>query len=246
MTDLAWEAAGDGEPTLLCLHPGVGDRTFWDPAWPALVQLGRAVRFDARAFGASPDPVADFSPADDAVGVLDAAGAQRAVVVGVSYGSRVALDIAVTHPERVAGLVLVSGPGEDDDALSAQVAEVDRALTRGDVDAANDLEVEMWAGRAEPAVREWMREKNRELLVRQGPLEPDTTFAEPPATERLDEVAAPVLVLLGEHDQPSAMAGARAVAAGTGAEVVVLPGAGHLLGREQPEAFVAALRRWLA
>ena len=246
MTDLAWEAAGDGERTLLLLHPGLSDRSFWDLAWPGLTTLGRAIRFDARAFGASPDPVASYSPADDAVAVLDAAGAQRAVLVGVSFGSRVALDVAVAHPERVEGLVLVSGPGDDDEDLEARFDEVDAAIERGDLDAANELEVDLWAAKADPAVRDWVRAQNRVLLGRQPQIEHEPALLEPEATGRLDEVAAPVLVLLGEHDQPSAMAGARAVAAGTGAEVVVLPGAGHLLGREQPEAFVAALRRWLA
>jgi pimeloyl-ACP methyl ester carboxylesterase len=50
-----------------------------------------------------------------------------------------------------------------------------------------------------------------------------------------------VLVLLGERDQPSTIAGARRVAEGAGAEVVTVPGAGHLLGREEPEAFLAAV-----
>ena len=53
MTDLAWDDAGEGPPDLLLLHPGLTDRTFWDLAWPGLVRLGRAIRFDARAFGDS-------------------------------------------------------------------------------------------------------------------------------------------------------------------------------------------------
>jgi 3-oxoadipate enol-lactonase len=245
VTDLAWEAAGEGPPDLLLLHPGLGDRSFWDPAWARLARLGRAIRFDARAFGASPDPAGSFSPAEDAVAVLDAAGAERAVVVGVSYGSRAALDVAVGWPDRVAGLVLVSGPGEDDAALEARLAGVDAALEHGDFDAANAIEVDVWARDAAPEVREWVTAHNRALLERQAPLEDEPVFLEPPAAERLGEVHAPVLVLLGERDQPSTIAGARKVAEGADAEVVIVPGAGHLLGREEPEAFLAALEPFL-
>lgn len=245
MTDLAWEAAGEGPPDLLLLHPGLGDRSFWDPLWPALAELGRAIRFDARAFGASPDPVASFAPAEDAVGVLEAAGSARAVLVGVSYGARVALEVAVQRPDRVAGLVLVAGPGQDDPALEARQAEVDDALEAGDLDAANAIEMDLWARRAGPDVRAWASVHNRVLLERHAAIEHEPVFAEPPATERLGEVGAPVLVALGEHDQPSTIAGARRVAEGTGAEVVMVPGAGHLLGREAPEALLAAVERLL-
>lgn len=245
MTDLAWEASGDGPPDLLLLHPGLCDRSFWDPVWPGLASLGRAIRFDARAFGASPDPTGSFAPAEDAVSVLDAAGADRAIVVGVSYGSRIALDVTVGWPERVQALVLVSGPGRDDPALEARFEEVDEAMDRGDVDAANAIEVELWAERAAPDVRAWVTAQNRALLERQHHLEDEPSFLEPPATERVGEVRVPVLVLLGEHDQPSSVAGAEDIARATGGELIVVARAGHLLGREQPEKFLAALERFV-
>ncbi len=241
MTDLAWESDGAGPPDLLLLHPGLGDRSFWDLAWPRLAALGRASRFDARAFGASPDPTGSFAPAADAVSVLDAAGSDQAVVVGVSYGSRIALDVAVGWPERVRALVLVSGPGSPDPALEARFEEVDEAMDRGEVDVANAIEMALWAEHAAPEVRAWLEPQNRALLVRQQHLEHEPDFLEPPAPERPGDVRCPVLVLLGERDQPSTIAGARKVAEGTGAAVVTVPGAGHLLGREEPEAFLAAV-----
>src|SRR4051794_8082940 len=104
------DVAGSGPPALLLLHPGVTDRSFWDPLWDALAGRARVIRYDHRAFGASDDPEGPWSPAEDARAVLDAAGVDRAVVVGVSYGSTVALNLAVAHPERVAGVAVVSGP----------------------------------------------------------------------------------------------------------------------------------------
>jgi pimeloyl-ACP methyl ester carboxylesterase len=237
VSDLAWDAAGDGPPDLLLLHPGLADRSFWDLAWPGLTTLGRAIRFDARGYGDSPDPDGPWSPADDAVAVLDAAGAGRAVLVGVSFGSHVALEVAVRRPERVAALVLVSGPGEEDEALEARFAEVDAALERGDVDAANVLEVELWAARAAEDVRSWVAGKNRALLERQARFDAEPVLTEPPASE----LTVPTLVLLGEQDTPQTVAGAQRAAQDAGARVVVVPRAGHLLGREEPDAFLAAL-----
>jgi pimeloyl-ACP methyl ester carboxylesterase len=241
VTDLAWEQAGEGPPDILLLHPGLCDRTFWDPVWYAVASLGRAIRFDARAFGASPDPDGSWSPADDAAAVLDAAGSERAVVVGVSFGSRTALDLAVGWPERVCGLVLVSGPGDEDAALEEQFEAIDDAIDRGDLDAANVMEVQLWAAHAKDEVRAWVTAQNRAVLERQAAIEHEPVFAEPPAAELAGDLAMPVLVLLGEHDTPQTVAGAQEVARRAGAQVVVIPGAGHLLGREEPDAFLAAL-----
>jgi pimeloyl-ACP methyl ester carboxylesterase len=244
MTDLAWEQGGQGERTLLLLHPGIGDASFWDPLWERLGDLGRIVRFDARGFGASPDPDEAFSPAADALAVLDAAGAERAIVVGVSYGSAIALDLALAHPDRVEGLVLVSGPGYAADApLREALLEVDAAMEEGDLATANEREIAIWAGAAPEEVQTWMRGLNGPLLERQSTFEhePEWLVGEP-AKDRLDALDVPLLILLGERDQPSTIASARRVAALAGAGVVMVPDAGHLLGREQPDAFVEALR----
>jgi 3-oxoadipate enol-lactonase len=237
VTDLSWDAGGDGPPDLLLLHPGLCDRTFWDLAWPGLTSLGRAIRFDARGFGASPDPDGPWSPVDDALSVLDAAGAERAIVVGVSFGSHVALELAVRHFERVDGLVLVSGPGIEDEELEERFAEVEAALERGDFDGANALELGLWAARASRNVREWLLGQNRTLLERQARFADEPVLTEPDPSE----LRVPALVLLGEHDTPQTVQGAQRAARETGAEIVVVPRAGHLLGREEPEAFLAAL-----
>lgn len=243
MTDLDWEVAGEGDRTFLLIHCGLGDRSFWDHVVPELAKDGRVVTYDQRAFGKSPDPAGSFSPAQDAVDVLDAAGAERAVVIGCSYGSRVALETALEHPDRVEKLVLVSGPGEDDEDLARQLEKVDDLIEGGDFDAANAIEVEVWAHGASEDALTWVTAQNRILLERQAELEHEPVFAEPDALKRLDEVRAPTLVLLGERDQASTIRTAKRVAAQVpDGRVVDVPAAGHLLGREQREALVAAVR----
>jgi pimeloyl-ACP methyl ester carboxylesterase len=87
------------------------------------------------------------------------------------------------------------------------------------------------------------REEARELA--DGVLEPEPL--EPPPIDRLAEVAVPTLVLTGEHDQPSVLAGSTMITAGVGgAEAVEIPGAAHLPNLEQPEAFDSAVLPFLA
>jgi 3-oxoadipate enol-lactonase len=94
----------------LVLIQGMGfDRFGWKPVLPNLRCHFRLVLVDNRGCGRSDRPAGLFAVADmagDIVAVLDAAGIRRAHVLGASLGGMVAQDLAVTHPERVDGLVL--------------------------------------------------------------------------------------------------------------------------------------------
>jgi pimeloyl-ACP methyl ester carboxylesterase len=89
----------------------------WPDSWfsfsrvlPLLPNALRAVAFDQRGFGESDHPEAGYSfpeLAADAVALLDALGIERASIVGHSYGSFVAREIAIAHPQRVTALVLI-------------------------------------------------------------------------------------------------------------------------------------------
>lgn len=113
-----WMESGTGAPVLL-IHGFASTlrRNWLETGWiDAIAGAGRrALAYDQRGHGESEkryDP-ADYAPdrlALDAVGVLDAARAERAVVMGYSMGARVALEVALMHRERVLGLVL-SGMG---------------------------------------------------------------------------------------------------------------------------------------
>jgi pimeloyl-ACP methyl ester carboxylesterase len=100
----------------LVLIQGMGfDRYGWDPVLPQLRRHFRLVLVDNRASGLSDRSPGVFAVADmagDIVAVLDAAGVRKAHVMGVSLGGMVAQEVAVTHPDRVDGLVLAcTAPG---------------------------------------------------------------------------------------------------------------------------------------
>ena len=94
----------------LVLIQGMGfDRFGWEPVLRKLRRHFRLVLVDNRGCGRSDRPPGLFAVADmagDIVAMLDAAGIRRAHVMGVSLGGMVAQELAVTHSERVDGLVL--------------------------------------------------------------------------------------------------------------------------------------------
>lgn len=251
---LSYETAGDG-PAVLLLHAGISDRRMWDPQWEALSRRFQAIRYDARGFGASADPTRPYTLHGDALDVLDALDVERAALVGASIGGSAALDLALAVPHRVAALVTVnatpSGWRHTRDILRAWDA-VDAALERVGVDAANELEMKMWLDGPHRApdgvdrgIRTGVASVNRVLLERQTGFSVEPGELHPPAAERLGELRCPSLVVTGELDQPSVLAGAFELARATGAEHVEIADAAHLPNLERPREFCDALLDFL-
>jgi pimeloyl-ACP methyl ester carboxylesterase/predicted glycosyltransferase len=110
-----YEVHGDGSPTLLLLPTwSVIHSRHWKAQVPYLARHYRVVTFDGRGNGRSdrptdPEAYREEAFAADALAVLDATGAERAVLVSLSIGAIRALILAAEHPERVAGAVFI-GP----------------------------------------------------------------------------------------------------------------------------------------
>jgi 3-oxoadipate enol-lactonase len=99
---VAYQAAGDG-PAVVLIHGFGLDLRMWDPQLPVLAARCRAVRYDCRGFGASGplDPAVPYTHAGDLIALLDHLAIADAVLVGLSFGGRVALQTALAAPDRV-------------------------------------------------------------------------------------------------------------------------------------------------
>src|SRR5262249_14625346 len=110
--EVAYRVIGTGPPDLLFLHGWAGSTAYFEESYEALdLERARAIGVDLSGHGESPASEAAWSldGIDNAVlAAADAAGAERFVAVGYSMGAKFALHVAITHPERVAALVLVS------------------------------------------------------------------------------------------------------------------------------------------
>jgi 3-oxoadipate enol-lactonase len=144
--DLHWEAAGDGPPVVL-IHAGICDSRMWDPQWESFPRAHRTVRYDLRGYGRSPLEPVSYSHARDLIGLLGKLGIDRASLVGVSVGGRVAIEVCLARPDLVDALVLVGSglPGHQwsDEVTRAWEAE-EAAFERGDLDEAVELSLRLW------------------------------------------------------------------------------------------------------
>ncbi len=242
------ERAGDGLDVVL-LHAGIADGRMWDPQWVDWPSRFAVTRLDLRGFGRSGRQVGSFSQAGDVLAVLDATGIDRAVVVGASFGGRVALELAASRPERVRGLVLADPPlpGWDwsEDMRAFSDAE-DEALEAGDLAAATEVNVEFWLPSADEAVRAAIGEQQLNAFELQHGEEPDETLLTPDLRAALSSLDVPALVLTGEHDKADFVAIADELAATLPhARRATIAGAAHLPSLEQPAAFDALVLPFL-
>lgn len=243
---LGHEVIGSGS-ALLLVHAGIADRRMWDDQVEQFAAAGwTVVRPDLPGFGETPPPdrpVALWATLGD---LLDHLGVEQAVVVGCSLGGRVAVDLALAAPDRVRALVLVgsalAGRRFEEPALFELWDQSEGAAERGDLEEAARVEVATWVvgmdrdpGSVDQRVRDRVRDM---LLVAYAHGEADLEETDPPAAGRLGEVAAPTLVVVGEHDRPDIHAIADLLVAGIpGAERADLAGTGHLPNMERPDEF---------
>jgi 3-oxoadipate enol-lactonase len=249
-----------GGPAIVLLHAGVCDRRGWAEVGEHLASRGfDVIAYDRRGVGEVPPADEPYDDVDDLLAVLDAVSPNSpSWLLGSSMGGRVALDAALTAPERVARLVLIapaiSGDPEPDDATiiaatNGLAQEIDDAWTAGDLEACNRLEVHLWLdgpagpeGRVGGPPRELAFEMNRIVLANG---EPELEGAgDRDAAGRLSEISVPVVVACGTLDVPTKIQRstelAESVPHGT---YRALPGRAHLPYLEAPEEVAALVPR---
>lgn len=247
---LAYELGGDGTPVVLVHGFGL-DAALWDPQWPEFTARHRVLRYDLRGHGASSLPAGRYTHGADLAALVAALGATPAHVVGLSMGGAVALELALAEPARVRSLTLVDAV-LGGHPMSAEWGERWRAVVAagrsGDVEGARRL----WLANplfavARPATRAALAAMVARYSGWHWRERDPVAAAAVPAAERLGEVRAPTLVVVGEGDTPDFRAIATRLAAGIpGASLAVLAGAGHVPNLDVPPAFNAAVLAHLA
>ena len=252
---------GRGGPTVVLLHAGVADRRAWSATLDLLA--GDAldlVAYDRRGYGDTPVGDAEFTHVDDLLAVLDAAGADRAVLVGNSMGGALALDLALTAPERVSAMLLIgagaSGMTDEgepidwtpDQATGVLLEALERAEQADLIEEQVLLELHIWLdgptaseGRVGGAPRELAADMNRRILTANGGRNLGDAGLD--AWHRLGEITAPTLATWGDLDVPPDLPFYALMAERlANAEARVLEGVAHLPMVERP-ALVADLIR---
>jgi 3-oxoadipate enol-lactonase len=254
---LYYEIAGDGEPVVF-LHGGLLDRCMWDEQFQFFAQHSQAIRYDMRRAGKSESmsSAEPYIPYQDVYHLLHTLTLQKASFVGLSGGSRFAIDLAIAYPEMVEKLVVVS-PGmsgyEFVDEWTHKLGKAfGEALSQGDMARAVEVFIAMWTDgpyrtpeQVDPVMRERIREMATQSLS-QNILALKMQELEPPAVSRLSEIYAPTLIVLGEKDTSDIHAIGKLLHESiAGSELVIIPDVGHTLVMEKPSEFNTLVDQFL-
>ena len=254
--------AAPAAPTVLLLHSLGTDSRLWHGVAARLGTRVRCAALDLAGHGLSsppdelpgpPEESADARAgglrgyARDALATLDALGAERASIVGLSIGGLVAQRLALDAPERVAALVLACTAARIGDPVR-YAARID-AVRAGGIEAIADAQLERWFSAGFVARSPSAVAGVRRMLVGQdvaGYLAGCAALAGADLTDELGGIGAPTLCLAGAEDRSTPPAALAALAERIpGAAFETLRGAGHLPCLERPAAFAASATAFL-
>lgn len=249
---IAYRWAGDGRPLVL-LHGGWSDSREWRPQLKGLADEFTVIAWDAPGCGGSWDPPEDFrlhDYADAVAGFIDAIGIERPHLLGLSFGGGLALEVHHRHPDLLRSLVLASAYAGWAGSLAPDVvaARVRRALEEAERPPTEWVESYLPGFFAGPVAQAAVDELIAIMCdVRPAGIRPMVkAFAEADLRDALPAISVPTLLLYGELDQRSPLTVAEDMhARAPQAELVVLPGVGHVSNIEAPEVFNAEVRRFL-
>ena len=254
-TKIYFELTGQGAPLVL-IHGGLGlDHRMWEPQWHVLAEHFQLIRYDLRGCGKSDVPTEQsYFHEEDLKALLDYLEIEKAHVAGLSAGAVVAIDFAATYPEATLSLISVDG-GPDGTKLTdiefwQAVGAVRNEIVSGGIEANKHrmLTTPIFASAMQdPGNNKLLTEiisdytgwhwENNKLT---------NTPHTPPTIERLEEIRAQTLVIVGEHDSGDFHRAATMMEQRIpNSRMVILPNAGHMANMENAGAFNQEILQFL-
>ncbi len=251
--DVAWFEAGRGEPLIL-VHGLGDDHRAWRRTLPDLMLRHRVLMYDLRGHGQTSLGEPDGTLRQlgmDLVALMDAVGLDRASIAGFSLGGTIAMRVAIDHPERILGLVLV--------ATSSRVGRASADWFRQRVDMVE---------RGDPALRATLdadtadvyaqspTELGEGLLIRRQSTADPRGYANAcaamaalnasPLDPELQRISAPTLIVASELDGHCPPKAGEIICAGIkGSRLEIIPGAGHPIPVEKPNELAHSIVSFL-
>lgn len=250
--ELNYRLSGSGALPLVLVH-GVGSYCeAWDGVIARLSDDFRMLSFDLRGHGRSARVKGRYEIDDftgDVLALADHAGFGRFDIAGFSLGGLIAQRLALTHPERLRRLVLLSTvSGRSDDERERVLTRL-AALKAGDRGSHYDASLSRW-------LTEDFQARNPELIAelrrRNAQNDPDCyasayrVLAETDFGGLIDQIRLPTLIATGEHDQGSNPRMSHYMHERIrGSRLHILPGLRHSLLNEAPDQVAARMRDFL-
>lgn len=251
-TTLWYECKGQGRPVLF-LHAFAVTGAMWFPQVPVLTAAGyEVICVDQRGHGQSfapPGPYSIPQMADDIHELISQLNLEGACVIGLSMGGRVALRLALDHPQDVAALVLVSAKSEPAREIRAQLEALNQRIAQGEVGPA----VDGWFDTRYQRLMQHAPDLTRKVMA--GWYESNGTGFAGAAqaivemesmTSRVSEICAPTLAVAGALDSPCHPFLAWYERSIDGCRGIIVPEAAHFVNIEQADRFNDLLLAFLA
>jgi 3-oxoadipate enol-lactonase len=251
---LDYELVGPSDaPVIACSHCLAGSSGIWDAQVIALRENYRVLTYDTRGHGDSSAPDGPYSMemlADDAAALFSAIGIARVHFMGISMGGMIAQVLALTHPEYVSSLILCDTTcGIPKEAGALWDERIQTARDRG-MEALVEGTLERWLSPDFRANSPATTERIREIVVNT----PPSGFTgccqaikEFDYTDRIPDIKAPTLILVGENDPGTPVEKSREIHEKiSGSEFYVLPQAYHLSNIEAADTFNKQVLKFLA
>jgi pimeloyl-ACP methyl ester carboxylesterase len=240
-----WDTGGEGTPVVL-LHPASGSGLIWGYQQPALVKAGyRVIAYSRRSYFNS-DALAKNRlgiGSADLHGLVEFLGLTKFHLLGSAAGGTVAVDYALSHPDRLLSLTLA------DNAAGVRDGEIAKAVVSIRTKGFDDMPVEFrelgpsYRAANPEGARIWTELAHKAVTggdFRQG-------VANEITTARIEAMKVPTLLITGDADLVNPPAILRMVARHiAGSEMLIAPEAGHSTYWEQPDMFNGALLGFLA
>ena len=256
-----FETAGVGQPVVF-VHEFAGDYRTWDDQMRHFARGWQVVTMSARGYPKSDAPEdeglygQDFFTAD-IVAVMDAAGIEKAHVVGLSMGAYAALMVAIKHPQRVLSVVAAGGGSGSTLTTRAQFQAECRA-TAAHFEASGSVDAQaMGLGPTRIQLKNkdpigWQRFVDQlaehpahaaaKTLRKVQALRPSLYELE----VELRSISCPVLLMVGDEDEPCLDVNIWMKRLMPVADLVLLPGSGHAINLEEPQLFNMLVEQFLA
>jgi pimeloyl-ACP methyl ester carboxylesterase len=252
--DLFYEIKGKGEPLLL-IAGFMCDRAYWSLLMPSLISQYQVIRFDNRGIGQSSAPDSPYSiqqMASDAAALLDVLGLEKVHVVGHSMGGQIAQELALTYPQRIKSLILLSSFAKGNEKFNSIIK------TWGDI--ATKLDLELY----EKVVLPWiftddfyaipgMVDQLIEWAINypfapkaHGLYHQSRAILNYDTTDRITYIQCPTLVLVGRQDILTPVKFSEQLTQGIPkAELVIIEQGGHNFLIESPESVAQFMLKFL-
>lgn len=249
---LYYEVSGTGA-ALVLMHGFTLDSRMWDDQFEVFAQYYQVLRYDMHGFGQSDLSSGSFAHADDLKALLDDLEIAEAAILGLSMGGEMAINFALAYPESTRALIVAGtalGGYERSPAFIASLAPMGAAARDARIQAAKELWLAhplFTLAHQQPAVAARLRHMVDDYAGWHLIAEARGHALDPPAAQRLGEITAPTLVIVGEHDLPDFQAIATLLERQIPhSQKVVMQGVGHMTSMEDPRRFSDIVLRFLA